>query len=124
MQDDTFFDVTTQPALSTLFRINPGMQTKTQRVDQVSETWLETEASRLQNDMPALKSTYERLQECMLQSSLAQASLQEWDRLNGLPASHSRTMVNTSRSRKQLQDGVVLRKWDGSPLVTLSAGSQ
>lgn len=53
----------------------------------------------------------------MEKSIQSQEALQEWDRLNGLPASHSKTMVNTSRSRKQLLEGIILRKWDGSPLI-------
>ena len=35
---------------------------------------------------------------------------------NGLPRSHAQTMVSTSRSRKQLQKGIVLNKRDGKPL--------
>jgi hypothetical protein len=30
------------------------------------------------------------------------------------PKSHSQTIVNTSRSRKQLLDGVILPNWDGT----------
>lgn len=45
-------------------------------------------------------------------------SLQKWDKKNGLPKSHSQTMVNSSRSREQLQKGVILKKWNGSPLIT------
>ena len=59
----------------------------------------------------------QRLQECMTLSTNSQLQLQAWDHENGLPKSHSPTMVNTSRSRKQLQEGVVLSKWDGSPLI-------
>ena len=33
------------------------------------------------------------------------------------PKSHSQTMVNSSRSRKQLQSGEILAKWDGTPLI-------
>mmetsp|Transcript_21878 Transcript_21878/g.50468 ORF Transcript_21878/g.50468 Transcript_21878/m.50468 type:complete len:299 (-) Transcript_21878:273-1169(-) len=58
-----------------------------------------------------------RMQELMLQSTLSQSALQEWDRLNGLPKSHCTTMVNTARSRTQLQKGVVLPKWNGKPLI-------
>ena len=53
----------------------------------------------------------------MNQSEQSQRSLQIWDEQHGLPKSHSQTMVNSSRSRKQLQDGVILPKWDGSPLI-------
>ena len=58
-----------------------------------------------------------RLRSWMEKSQQSQLALQNWDRENGLPASHSKTMVNTSRSREQLLKGVVLRKWDGSPLI-------
>jgi hypothetical protein len=59
-----------------------------------------------------------RLQELMEQSYSTQSQLQQWDKANGLPKSHSQTMVNTSRSRKQLLDGVILPKWDGTPLIS------
>lgn len=59
-----------------------------------------------------------RLQELMEQSYSTQSKLQQWDKANGLPKSHSQTMVNTSRSRKQLLDGVILPKWDGTPLIS------
>lgn len=59
-----------------------------------------------------------RLQELMAQSYTTQSNLQQWDKANGLPKSHSQTMVNTSRSRKQLLDGVILPKWDGTPLIS------
>lgn len=59
-----------------------------------------------------------RLQDLMARSVNTQQSLQKWDKDNGLPKSHSQTMVNTSRSRTQLQDGVILPKWDGTPLIS------
>ena len=62
-----------------------------------------------------------RLQEIMENSMSTQKQLQKWDKDNGLPKSHSQTMVNTSRSRKQLQDGVILPKWDGTPLISEDA---
>lgn len=83
--------------------------------DQTTAQLMETEAS--------LTASQARLRQCMNDSLLTQAELQEWDRLNGLPASHSRTMVNTARSRKQLQDGVILKKWNGSPLLKDATGS-
>ena len=58
-----------------------------------------------------------RLRQSMTKSAETQRALQNWDRQNGLPKSHSQTMVNSSRSRKQLQDGVILPKWDGTPLI-------
>jgi hypothetical protein len=59
-----------------------------------------------------------RLQVLMEESRFTQQKLQLWDKANGLPKSHSQTMVNTSRSRKQLLDGVILPKWDGTPLIS------
>mmetsp|Transcript_25848 Transcript_25848/g.43059 ORF Transcript_25848/g.43059 Transcript_25848/m.43059 type:complete len:484 (+) Transcript_25848:92-1543(+) len=59
-----------------------------------------------------------KLQDLMEMSVNTQQSLQKWDKDNGLPKSHSQTMVNTSRSRKQLQSGVILPKWDGTPLIS------
>ncbi len=60
-----------------------------------------------------------RLKRAMKLSSITTSSLQEWDRANGLPKSHSQTMVNSSRSREQLQSGMVLQKWNGTPLLLL-----
>lgn len=59
-----------------------------------------------------------RLQGFMDRTLVSQKRLQGWDKKNGLPKSHSQTMVNTSRSRKQLQKGVILRKWNGVPLIS------
>jgi hypothetical protein len=58
-----------------------------------------------------------RLKGLMQRTQHSQKELQKWDRKNGLPKSHSQTMVNSSRSRKQLQEGVVLKKWNGVPLI-------
>ena len=58
-----------------------------------------------------------KLQDAMERTKDTQKRLQEWDRANGLPKSHSQTMVNSSRSRKQLTDGVILKKWNGTPLI-------
>lgn len=74
------------------------------------------------NDGPSKKdqdTAEERLNLAMKLSSLTTSSLQEWDRANGLPKSHSQTMVNSSRSREQLQSGLVLQKWNGTPLLRL-----
>jgi hypothetical protein len=60
---------------------------------------------------------FDRLRRLMKRSVESQKQLQEWDMRNGLPKSHSPVMVNTSRSRKQLQTGKILAKWDGSPLI-------
>ena len=46
-----------------------------------------------------------KLEASMQRTIATQKLLQEWDRANGLPKSHSQTMVNSSRSRKQLTDG-------------------
>ena len=58
-----------------------------------------------------------RLQSTMQASQVTQKALQTWDKKNGLPKSHSQTMVNSSRSRQQLQSGAILPKWDGTPLI-------
>jgi hypothetical protein len=60
---------------------------------------------------------FDGLRELMKHSGESQKQLQEWDMRNGLPKSHSPIMVNTSRSRRQLQTGKILAKWDGSPLI-------
>lgn len=59
----------------------------------------------------------QRLEKLMEQSAKTQAALQDWDKRRGLPKSHSPSMVHSSRSRRQLQEGVILKKWDGSPLI-------
>jgi hypothetical protein len=59
-----------------------------------------------------------RLQNMMKKSLETQKALEEFDKARGLPRSHSQTMVNTSRSRKQLQEGKIIAKWDGSPLIS------
>lgn len=69
----------------------------------------------------AHESQLHRLRQVMIESSLTQAWLQDWDRLNGLPASHSRTMVNSARSRKQLMEGVLLKKWNGKLLLQIAS---
>lgn len=47
-----------------------------------------------------------KLQESMARTSSSMKQLQEWDRANGLPKSHSQTMTNSNRSRNQLSEGV------------------
>ena len=59
---------------------------------------------------------------CILISFDSLCKSQKWDKKNGLPKSHSQTMVNSSRSRKQLQKGVILRKWNGDPLIRSKHG--
>lgn len=62
-----------------------------------------------------------RLFDLMRQSEKTQKELQEWDKLQGLPKSHCTTMVKTSRSRRQLIEGRILPKWDGTPMITENA---
>lgn len=47
-----------------------------------------------------------KLQESMARTSSSMKQLQEWDRANGLPKSHSQTMTKSNRSRNQLSEGV------------------
>jgi len=63
-----------------------------------------------------------RLKGLMDRTQMSQKQLQKWDKKNGLPKSHSQTMVNSSRSRKQLQNGVILKKWNGDPLIAPVVG--
>jgi hypothetical protein len=56
-----------------------------------------------------------RLNVLMERTIMSQKMLEQYDKQNGLPRSHAQTMVNSSRSRKQLQKGVVPSF--GSPLV-------
>jgi len=58
-----------------------------------------------------------RLKNLMKRTEKTQQALQEWDKSNGLPKSHSQTMVNSSRSRRQIQEGRIIPKWDGTPLI-------
>ena len=58
-----------------------------------------------------------RLHVLMKRTKMSQKKLEEWDTAQGLPKSHCQTMVNSSRSRKQLTDGVILKKWNGAPLL-------
>ena len=64
---------------------------------------------------PAVDPTQLRL--LMRQSQATLRSLQEYDRSQGLPTSHSHTMTQSERSRKQLLLGKILKKHDGSPLI-------
>ncbi|KAL7486574.1 hypothetical protein ACHAW6_012175 [Cyclotella cf. meneghiniana] len=77
---------------------------------------------KLEKDLPPQDSSnpaviMERLKHLMERTQHSQKQLQKWDKKNGLPKSHSQTMVNSSRSRKQLQEGIVLKKWNGAPLI-------
>jgi hypothetical protein len=59
-----------------------------------------------------------RLLMLMKESERSQSQLEDWDEDHGLPKSHCLTMVSSSRSRRQLQQGVILPKWDGTPLIS------
>jgi hypothetical protein len=60
---------------------------------------------------------FDGLRQRMHKSIESQQVLQLWDLHHGLPRSHSPAIVKTSRSRRQLQMGKILAKWDGSPLI-------
>ena len=60
----------------------------------------------------------QRLRSSMEQSRQSLKQLQEWDRRLGLPKSSAHTCVKTERSRKQLLEGKILKKWDGTPLIS------
>uniref|UniRef100_A0A6T6HZD9 Uncharacterized protein n=1 Tax=Craspedostauros australis TaxID=1486917 RepID=A0A6T6HZD9_9STRA len=83
---------------------------------------------RTQRDLESQSVTYEtpalgenpqldRLKDLMKESEESMMKLQQWDRDRGLPKSHSKSMVNTSRSRQQIITGKILSKWDGTPLI-------
>jgi len=57
-----------------------------------------------------------RLNALMERTIMSQKNLQKYDKQNGLPRSHAQTMISTSRSRKQLQKGIAIKKRDGKPL--------
>ena len=59
----------------------------------------------------------ERLKNLMALSQESLKHLQQYDKSQGLPASHCATMVKSSRSRRQLIEGKILKKWDGTPLL-------
>ena len=58
-----------------------------------------------------------KLNQLMAKSQQSLKQLQQYDKSQGLPASHSQTMVKSSRSRKQLLTGRILKKWDGTPMI-------
>lgn len=60
----------------------------------------------------------QRLRSSMEQSRQSLKQLQDWDRRLGLPKSSAHTCVKTERSRKQLLEGKILKKWDGTPLIS------
>ena len=60
----------------------------------------------------------QRLRSSMEKSRRSLKQLQEWDRRLGLPKSSAHTCVKTERSRKQLLEGKILKKWDGTPLIS------
>ena len=60
----------------------------------------------------------QRLRSSMEKSRRSLKQLQEWDRRLGLPKSSAHTCIKTERSRKQLLEGKILKKWDGTPLIS------
>ena len=58
-----------------------------------------------------------KLNQLMAKSQQSLKQLQEYDKSQGLPASHSQTMVKSSRSRRQLLEGKIMKKWDGTPMI-------
>ena len=76
-----------------------------------------TTAAERKTQLILFTSIHQRLKNSMEQSEFSQQQLQLLDEKNGLPKSHSPTVVKTTRSRKQLQLGKILSKWDGSPLI-------
>lgn len=74
------------------------------------------QASTLSNT-PIMKTSMLRLTKIMKKSRQTQDWLQELDKRNGLPRSHCCTMMHTNRSRRQLEEGRILPKWNGAPLI-------
>ena len=66
---------------------------------------------------PASAPSLQRLYEVMEASIASQELLEEWDMQQGLPKSHSWTMMHSNRSRRQLLEGRILPKWNGKPLI-------
>lgn len=89
-------------------------QTNTSRPDSGSNKRIKTKKCRDETVMFDAS-----LKLAMIKSTKSQTSLQQWDRKNDLPASHCKTMVDSSRSREQLLSGKVLQKWNGVPLLIL-----
>ena len=65
----------------------------------------------------------QRLNSLMAQSQASLKALQDYDKSQGLPASHCATMVKSYRSRKQLLTGKILKKWDGTPLISFQTNA-
>jgi hypothetical protein len=51
------------------------------------------------------RSISEQLRPHLLRSALSQEALHQWDKQQGLPASHARTMLRSKRTRDQLLEG-------------------
>eukprot|EP00804_Cyclotella_cryptica_P026875 CCRYP_017590-RA/>CCRYP_017590-RA protein AED:0.11 eAED:0.11 QI:0/-1/0/1/-1/1/1/0/803 len=106
----------------TLFDCQSVASNKSTRSARSSRSRRSSMKEKLEKELPPQDSTnpvviMERLKHLMERTQHSQKQLQKWDKKNGLPKSHSQTMVNSSRSRKQLQEGVVLKKWNGAPLI-------
>lgn len=64
-----------------------------------------SEEMRVQMILAENRLLLERLRPCLLRSSLSHYALRQWDKKLGLPASHSRTMLASKRTRDLLQEG-------------------
>lgn len=63
----------------------------------------------------ALSQAMENLQTAMTKSSVTHEALQNWEKENGLPKNHSKTMRCSDYSRKQLQKSIMWIQMNRSP---------
>ena len=66
----------------------------------------------------ALSPSMDRLSALMAKSIESMKLLEEHDRRQGLRKCDAQNMMNTARSRKQILENRILKKWDGTPLIT------
>ena len=59
----------------------------------------------------------DRLRALMAKSIESMKLLEEHDRRQGLRKCDAQNMMNTARSRKQILENRILKKWDGTPLI-------
>ena len=59
----------------------------------------------------------DRLRALMAKSNESMKRLEEHDRRQGLRKCDAQNMMNTARSRKQILENRILKKWDGTPLI-------
>ena len=59
----------------------------------------------------------DRLRALMAKSIESMKRLEEHDRRQGLRKCDAQNMMNTARSRKQILENRILKKWDGTPLI-------